>query len=311
MIDPEMRDIIETFSEDRTHWVWLIFIFHSNTNQHKETFRPKIRPPRLGGKAMVGAFATRTPHRPNHIGLSLCGLRKIELISSFTSPSSPLSTQSTPHIPLSIESISLRFHLCGVDLVDGTPILAIYPYLSLSRQYYHPFSRYDTIRKGPDQQQENQDSEDVNNKKEVFRVPVWLQEPIETQKVIWSSKAEQTIDQHWPTKRQQETGNEGEKRTTTQVIVPKFSLYESAEDLKAFITQTLSYDIRAARHKGKGIGNSETLSYRVYLDTIDVQWTVLPEKTVIIDEIEILEEPGATPLNPQTLQFQSTIDIIR
>lgn len=78
--------------------IWLIFVFHENTNK---IFRPKVHPPRLEGKT-IGAFATRTPHRPNPIGLSLARLEKVE---------------------------NDILYLSGVDLVDGTPVLDIKPYL--------------------------------------------------------------------------------------------------------------------------------------------------------------------------------------
>lgn len=78
--------------------IWLIFVFHQNSDAR---FHAKVHPPRLEGKAM-GLFATRTPHRPNPIGLSLVQLVKIEK---------------------DILEIS------GIDLVDGTPILDIKPYM--------------------------------------------------------------------------------------------------------------------------------------------------------------------------------------
>lgn len=78
--------------------IWLIFAFHTNTNK---TFRTKVHPPRLEGKT-IGAFASRTPHRPNPIGLSLVRLEKIK---------------------------DGTLYLSGVDLIDGTPILDIKPYL--------------------------------------------------------------------------------------------------------------------------------------------------------------------------------------
>jgi tRNA-Thr(GGU) m(6)t(6)A37 methyltransferase TsaA len=78
--------------------VWLIFQFHLNTNK---TFRPKIHPPRLRGKT-IGVFATRSPHRPSPIGLTLA---KIERIEGDT------------------------LYLSGVDLVNSTPILDIKPYI--------------------------------------------------------------------------------------------------------------------------------------------------------------------------------------
>lgn len=78
--------------------IWLQFVFHLNNSAR---YHAKIHPPRLNG-ATMGLFATRSPHRPNPIGLSLVELVEIR--------------QST-------------LILAGVDLVDGTPILDIKPYL--------------------------------------------------------------------------------------------------------------------------------------------------------------------------------------
>lgn len=80
-----------------TH-VWLLSYFHLNTNKKA---LPKVHPPRLKGRA-VGLFASRSPHRPSPIGLSLARLVKIE---------------------------GATLHLSGIDLVDGTPILDVKPYL--------------------------------------------------------------------------------------------------------------------------------------------------------------------------------------
>ncbi len=83
---------------DRFSHVWLISYFHLNTNK---TVRPKIHPPRLKGES-VGLFASRSPHRPSPIGLSLARLVAIK---------------------------GATIHLAGIDLVDGTPILDIKPYI--------------------------------------------------------------------------------------------------------------------------------------------------------------------------------------
>jgi len=83
---------------ERFSHVWLISYFHLNTNK---TVRPKIHPPRLKGES-IGLFASRSPHRPSPIGLSLARLVKIE---------------------------GATVHLAGIDLVDGTPILDIKPYI--------------------------------------------------------------------------------------------------------------------------------------------------------------------------------------
>lgn len=81
--------------------LWLTFVFHHSP----ERWTPLVRPPRLGGNAKVGVFASRATHRPNRIGLSLVELVKVELEGG------------------------VRLLLRGHDLVDGTPILDIKPYL--------------------------------------------------------------------------------------------------------------------------------------------------------------------------------------
>lgn len=78
--------------------VWLIWVFHQNKTVR---FHAKVHPPRLGGASM-GVFATRSPHRPNPIGLSLVELVRVEKDGII---------------------------VAGADLVDGTPILDIKPYL--------------------------------------------------------------------------------------------------------------------------------------------------------------------------------------
>ena len=90
-------DGLEQFSH-----VWLIFLFHKNGGE--AAVKAKVRPPRLGGQP-VGMFACRTPHRPCAIGLSLVTL-------------------------LGVEDDSLV--LAGADLVDGTPILDVKPFVPYS-----------------------------------------------------------------------------------------------------------------------------------------------------------------------------------
>ncbi|EEY66077.1 uncharacterized protein PITG_03619 [Phytophthora infestans T30-4] len=101
--------------EDFSH-VWIIFVFHQNTNgkntraheglrsdSHRHTFRAKISPPML--KERVGIFCTRSPHRPNPIGITLAKIERVDL------------RQRT-------------VYLSGVDLLDETPILDIKPYIA-------------------------------------------------------------------------------------------------------------------------------------------------------------------------------------
>ena len=79
--------------------VWLLFVFHQALEDKP---RLKVRPPRLGGNKSMGVFATRATHRPNGIGQSVVKLDKVE---------------------------AGRLHISGIDLLDGTPILDIKPYL--------------------------------------------------------------------------------------------------------------------------------------------------------------------------------------
>ena len=90
---------IEGFSH-----LWLIWEFSEN---RRTGWSPTVRPPRLGGNQRMGVFATRSPFRPNPLGLSCVKLEKVDL--------------STPDGPV--------LWVSGADLVDGTPILDIKPYL--------------------------------------------------------------------------------------------------------------------------------------------------------------------------------------
>ncbi|PHI32040.1 tRNA (N6-threonylcarbamoyladenosine(37)-N6)-methyltransferase TrmO [Budvicia aquatica] len=83
--------------------IWVLFIFHQTQNGG---WHPTVRPPRLGGNARVGVFATRSTFRPNPIGMSLIELKGIR--------------QQGSEIVLELGSL---------DLVDGTPVVDIKPYL--------------------------------------------------------------------------------------------------------------------------------------------------------------------------------------
>ncbi len=96
---PECVRGLEGFSH-----VWLIWGFHANGT---ESWRPTVRPPRLGGNERVGVFATRSPFRPNPIGLSAVALLGID----FQSGQGP------------------SLLLGGVDLVDQTPVYDVKPYV--------------------------------------------------------------------------------------------------------------------------------------------------------------------------------------
>lgn len=86
--------------EENTH-IWVVFQFHQAAGQ----WSAKVRPPRLGGNKKLGVLATRSPFRPNNIGLSVVRL---------------LEVRTSPRVELIV---------AGADLVDGTPVLDIKPYI--------------------------------------------------------------------------------------------------------------------------------------------------------------------------------------
>jgi tRNA-Thr(GGU) m(6)t(6)A37 methyltransferase TsaA len=96
--DPIMLDGLEAFSH-----IWVTFRFHANIEQG---WKKKVRPPRLGGKKQVGVLASRSPHRPNFLGLSVLKLETVQ-------------TNKPVQIKVS-----------GLDLLDGTPIIDIKPYIA-------------------------------------------------------------------------------------------------------------------------------------------------------------------------------------
>jgi tRNA-Thr(GGU) m(6)t(6)A37 methyltransferase TsaA len=95
---------IEQFSH-----LWLIFVFNGTAQQG---WKPLVRPPRLGGNKKIGVLATRSTFRPNPIGMSVVKLESIETDNS--------GQQSN------------ILHISGLDLLNGTPILDIKPYIPYS-----------------------------------------------------------------------------------------------------------------------------------------------------------------------------------
>ena len=97
----EMVRGLEQFSH-----LWVHFLFHETIT---EGWKATIRPPWLGGQKRVGIFASRSPHRPNHIGLSAVKLEAVRC-----------------------EPGAVFLHLSGVDFLDRTPVVDIKPYVPYS-----------------------------------------------------------------------------------------------------------------------------------------------------------------------------------
>lgn len=98
--NPEAFRGLEEFSH-----IWLLWKFSESEKEH---WSATVKPPRLGGKKRMGVFATRSPYRPNDIGLSSVRLEKIV----FDSKKGPM------------------LYVAGADLMDGTPIYDIKPYIA-------------------------------------------------------------------------------------------------------------------------------------------------------------------------------------
>lgn len=91
---------------DQFSHIWVHFLFHQTV---AEGWKPTVRPPGLGGQERVGVFASRSPHRPNHLGFSA-----VELIGLHTSGK------------------GVELEVGGGDFLDGTPVIDIKPYLPYS-----------------------------------------------------------------------------------------------------------------------------------------------------------------------------------
>ena len=91
---------------DQFSHIWVHFLFHAAISSG---WRPTVRPPGLGGQKRVGVFASRSPHRPNHLGMSAVELLSLERVGA-----------------------GVVLKVAGGDFLDGTPVLDIKPYLPYS-----------------------------------------------------------------------------------------------------------------------------------------------------------------------------------
>ena len=104
VFEPEYRDVNALRGLEGFSHIWLLWQFSESV---REKWSPTVKPPRLGGNERMGVFATRSPFRPNPLGLSCVRLESIEY-----------NTES-----------GAVLHVAGADLLDGTPIFDIKPYL--------------------------------------------------------------------------------------------------------------------------------------------------------------------------------------
>ena len=110
VFEPPYRDYRAVKELGEYSHIWLIWLF---SRSEREDWSPTVRPPRLGGNTRVGVFATRSPYRPNPIGMSAVRLERVVID----------------------ESLGPVLEVSGIDMADGTPILDIKPYLSFADSY--------------------------------------------------------------------------------------------------------------------------------------------------------------------------------
>ena len=117
VFEPEYRNPEAVRGLEEFSHLWLIWEF---SEAKRDTWSPTVRPPRLGGNVRKGVFATRSPFRPNPIGLSSVKLERIEI-----------DTKLGPVL-----------HVSGADLMDGTPIYDIKPYIAYTDSHPEAISGF-------------------------------------------------------------------------------------------------------------------------------------------------------------------------
>ena len=117
VFEPEYRNPDAVRGLEEFSHLWLIWEF---SEAKRDEWSPTVRPPRLGGNTRKGVFATRSPFRPNPIGLSSVKLERIEF-----------NTKLGPVL-----------HVSGADLMDGTPIYDIKPYIAYTDSHPEAISGF-------------------------------------------------------------------------------------------------------------------------------------------------------------------------
>jgi tRNA (Thr-GGU) A37 N-methylase len=217
-----MDSVIEL---ERFSHIWILFVFHLNTlpSKNKNGVSAKIAPPALGGKK-VGVLATRSPHRFNPIGMTLAQLDRVEIkpklkrkqrskSSSTFSNDSPIDNNNYCRVVL---------HISGLDLVDGTPVLDVKPFVPT----------YDSL--------------DGTNG--TLKLPDWVSEGLATRRVVTISEtARQDL------KRILSEEQNGDKRNPSsssgsplEFYGQKESAQKALENMLQCIQEVLAIDVRSS-----------------------------------------------------------------
>ncbi|ORY41869.1 hypothetical protein BCR33DRAFT_718539 [Rhizoclosmatium globosum] len=232
---------------DQFSHAWIIFHFNQNTNVykvHKNQFKGTIKPPRLNG-ASVGVFSTRTPHRPAPIGLSLARILEVN-----------------------VEKGYVLFE--GLDLVHGTPVVDIKPYVAFSDtpasllvpSYTTPTSSHYS--------------------------PAWVtkeiendEEPLTVESVSFTPTATTQLSTVFSKLKKKEKQADG------------ISLYATVSDFTQFIIDNLSLDFRSTRERT----DPKLSEYRVTLCDIVVHYHFVDGVKVVVTGAEEVREEYQQPKN--------------
>lgn len=137
-LQPPYNDVSAFTGIEQFSHLWLLWHFHDNKNttmsqqtsvpnaQQQAVFRPMIRPPRLGGNQKIGVFASRSMYRPAAIGLSVVQFLRLEQVGT-----------------------QLKLWVSGADLLNGTPIIDIKPYIAYSDAVLDASSGYAQAQPSP------------------------------------------------------------------------------------------------------------------------------------------------------------------
>lgn len=123
IFDPAYRNSDALRGLENFSHLWLVWVFDQSI---RSEWSPTVRPPRLGGNARMGVFATRSPFRPNPIGLSSVRLAGIEDTTQY----------------------GTVIHILGADLMNGTPILDIKPYIPYADSHPNALGGFASVPAG-------------------------------------------------------------------------------------------------------------------------------------------------------------------
>ena len=206
-VDAAMDSVkeLEKFSH-----IWILFVFHLNTLSKNKKVSPKIAPPALGG-TKVGVLATRSPHRFNPIGITLARLGRVEIKSK------------TIHKSQQQKGSRVVLHISGLDLVDGTPVLDVKPFVPT----------YDSV----DQLDPN-----LQSKSSSVRLPPWVSEGLATRRSVTISKAARTdletiLASHETSK---------QRSSPLEFYGQDESTEDALENMLACIVEVLAMDVRSS-----------------------------------------------------------------